>query len=82
MTLIHPATYYYLNGAPGACGDVPQNTDWIVALSHGTWDSGANYNGRSVSGVLVADLRPGCIGDGIGLSPTVMAAFGSNYINN
>ncbi|KAJ7131072.1 RlpA-like double-psi beta-barrel-protein domain-containing protein-containing protein, partial [Mycena epipterygia] len=84
------ATYYYPNGGTGACGNVLQNTDWIVALSYGTWNSGANcgktitveYNGGSVSGVLVADLCPGCIGDGIDLSPAVMAALDSNYIND
>ena len=36
------ATYYDPNGGYGACGNVLQNTDMIVALSADQYLSGAN----------------------------------------
>ena len=38
----HSATYYDPNGGYGACGNVLQNTDMIVALSADQYLSGAN----------------------------------------
>ncbi|KAJ6484810.1 RlpA-like double-psi beta-barrel-protein domain-containing protein-containing protein [Mycena sanguinolenta] len=79
------ATYYDPNGGTGACGNVLQNSDFIVALGEGNWDGGAHCGqtvnvqctqdqGNTVQ-VTVQDLCPGCQGaNGIDLSESAMAA--------
>ncbi|GJJ09085.1 hypothetical protein Clacol_003307 [Clathrus columnatus] len=64
------ASYYYPGGGYGACGTRIQNGDKAVALSTGEWQNGAlcgksirvtnKANGRTVTGVIVRDLCPGC----------------------
>ncbi|KAJ6484825.1 Non-catalytic module family EXPN protein [Mycena sanguinolenta] len=84
------ATYYDPNGGTGACGNVLQNSDFIVALGEGNWDGGAHcgqtvnvqYQGNTVQ-VTVQDLCPGCQGaNGIDLSEGAMAALDPNYKND
>ncbi|TRM62543.1 Non-catalytic module family EXPN protein [Schizophyllum amplum] len=73
------ATYYEPAGGYGACGNILQNTDMIVALSADTYLAGsacgkqltATHAGKSVT-VTVADLCPGCAAGGLDLS---VAAF-------
>ncbi|KAI5828944.1 Non-catalytic module family EXPN protein [Schizophyllum commune] len=85
------ATYYDPNGGYGACGNVLQNTDMIVALSADQYLSGANcgkqlvatHAGKSVT-VTVADLCPGCAANGLDLSSTAfsqLAALGEGNID-
>ncbi|KAF7343515.1 hypothetical protein MSAN_01971800 [Mycena sanguinolenta] len=50
------ATYYDPNGGTGACGNVLQNSDFIVALGEDTWDGGSHC-GQTVN-VQCAYLFP------------------------
>ncbi|KAJ6460230.1 RlpA-like double-psi beta-barrel-protein domain-containing protein-containing protein [Mycena sanguinolenta] len=83
-----PATYYDPNGGYGACGNILQNSDYVVALGTNNWAAGAHcgqtvtvqYGGKSVQ-VVVQDLCPGCQGDnGIDLTEPAMQALDANYI--
>ncbi|KAJ6484723.1 RlpA-like double-psi beta-barrel-protein domain-containing protein-containing protein [Mycena sanguinolenta] len=81
--------WYLPNGGIGACGNVLQNGDFIVALGEGNWDDGAHcgqtvnvqYQDNTIQ-VTVQDLCPGCQGDNIDLSEGAMAALDPNYIND
>ncbi|KAF7291225.1 hypothetical protein MIND_01266000 [Mycena indigotica] len=82
------ATYYDPNGGRGACGNILQNSDFIVALGSGHWDSGAHcgatvnvqYQGKTIQ-VVAQDLCPGCQGaNGLDLSEGAMQALDANYI--
>ncbi|KAF7343617.1 hypothetical protein MSAN_01982300 [Mycena sanguinolenta] len=86
------ASYYYPDGGFGACGNVLQNGDFIVALGTDTWAGGAHcgqtinvqYQGRSIQ-VTVQDLCEGCAArgaNGLDLSQGAMAALDPNYIND
>ncbi|KAJ6484742.1 RlpA-like double-psi beta-barrel-protein domain-containing protein-containing protein [Mycena sanguinolenta] len=88
------ASYYFPNGGIGACGNVLQNGDFIVALGEANWDGGAHCGqtvnvqfppapdqGNTVQ-VTVQDLCPGCQGNNIDLSEGAMAALDPNYIND
>jgi len=75
------ATFFYQNGAPGACGNYNSDSTPLVALPAQYWGNGGSSpsqycgsyiqvtrGGRSVNAV-VADLCPSCIGsDSIDLS--------------
>ncbi|KAF7372877.1 Non-Catalytic module family EXPN protein [Mycena sanguinolenta] len=84
------ATYYDPNGGYGACGNILQNSDYVVALGPNDWAGGSHcgqtvtvqYAGRSVN-VVVQDLCPGCQGDhGIDLTEPAMGTLDGNYIND
>nr|GAT51218.1 non-Catalytic module family EXPN protein [Mycena chlorophos] len=82
------ATYYDPNGGYGACGNILENTDAVVALGPATWDGGAHC-GETVSvtygtvtvDVVVADLCPGCQGTyGIDLTEPPMSQLDAAYV--
>ncbi|KAL1660201.1 Non-catalytic module family EXPN protein [Schizophyllum commune] len=85
------ATYYEPAGGYGACGNVLQNTDMVVALSADQYLAGANcgkqitatHAGKSVT-VTVADLCPGCAANGLDLTSAAfqqLAALGEGNID-
>ncbi|KIY72159.1 hypothetical protein CYLTODRAFT_486555 [Cylindrobasidium torrendii FP15055 ss-10] len=70
------ATYYYQNGAAGACGEYKSDSDFIVAipiLLWGDYNSRSSMCGKTVTmcnaktnncvDAVVADLCPTCVGD-------------------
>lgn len=77
-------TFYFQDGATGACGQVHQDSDFIIALPESQYDGGSHC-GKSVtitdtsSGTThtatVADLCPGCAGDSIDMSVGLFTAF-------
>ncbi|KAJ7620033.1 hypothetical protein B0H17DRAFT_964802, partial [Mycena rosella] len=78
-------TYYDPDGGVGGCGNLLQNSDFIVILGPDDWDSGSHC-GQPVNvhiQVTIQELCPGCLGaDGIDLSEGTMSALHSNYIND
>lgn len=77
-------TFYFQGGAFGACGQIHQDSDFIIALPESQYDGGSHC-GQSVtitdtsSGntqtAIVADLCPGCGGDSIDMSVGLFTAF-------
>ncbi|KAI0768764.1 RlpA-like double-psi beta-barrel-protein domain-containing protein-containing protein [Trametes elegans] len=76
LTAFQTATYYYPDGAIGACGARSSSSDLVVALNpdafnggHNCWRRvGINYNGKYVEATTV-DLCPGCGDLALDLSP-------------
>ncbi|KIJ46623.1 hypothetical protein M422DRAFT_249778 [Sphaerobolus stellatus SS14] len=79
------ATYYFQEGATGACGIVHKDTDHVVALQTEQYANGVqcgrtititdNTTGKTATGI-VADLCPGCNGSGsIDLSESLFEVF-------
>ncbi|GJJ09841.1 hypothetical protein Clacol_004065 [Clathrus columnatus] len=77
-------TFFFQGGVPGACGIVHQDSDFIIALPESQYNGGSHC-GQSVTitdlgtgntqTAVVADLCPGCIGDGIDMSVGLFTAF-------
>ncbi|GJJ13665.1 hypothetical protein Clacol_007921 [Clathrus columnatus] len=82
-------TFYYQGGAFGACGQVHQDSDFIIALPESQYNGGSHC-GQSVTitdqstgntqTATVADLCPGCSGDSIDMSVGLFTSFAAESV--
>ncbi|KAL8281175.1 hypothetical protein RQP46_006533 [Phenoliferia psychrophenolica] len=79
------ATYFYQNGIAGNCGNVNQDSTYLIALDSRMYDNGAHCgktvtihgNGKTIQ-AIVADSCPTCVSAGsIDLSEGAFKAFAS-----